>query len=76
MSRDFIGNSVSVGTGIKAYFRINGTYLKDGKTAVFEVGLLNDLIVETNRDVAPQFVAGNRSAPSIVTGKQIGRAHV
>ena len=37
MSRDFIGNSVSVGTGIKAYFRINGTYLKDGKTSVQDV---------------------------------------
>ena len=71
MSRDFIGNSVSVGTGIKAYFRINGTYLKDGKTAVFEVGLLNDLIVETNRDVAPQFVAGNRSAISYCSGKRL-----
>ena len=71
MSRDFIGNSVSVGTGIKAYFRINGTYLKDGKTSVFEVGLLNDLIVETNRDVAPQFVAGNRSAISYCSGKRL-----
>ena len=71
MSRDFIGNSVSVGTGIKAYFRINGTYLKDGKTSVFEAGLLNDLMVETNRDVAPQFVAGNRSAISYCSGKRL-----
>lgn len=78
MSRDFIGNSVSVGTGIKVYFRIKSEYLYDTKKkanstvdSVFEVGLLNDIIVETNRDVAPQFVAGSRSAISYCSGKRL-----
>ena len=83
-SRDFIGNSVSVGTGIKAYFRIKSDYLQvvsgsggslasapASSASVFEVGLLNDIMVETNRDVAPQFVAGSRSAISYCSGKRL-----
>lgn len=76
-TRDFIGNSVSVGTGIKVYFFIKGEYidttdttLKDTGVAL-EVGIVNDIYFQTNRDVSPQYIAGNRNAISFVSGKRL-----
>lgn len=78
MARNFLGNSISVGNGIKAYFYIKPEYL-NASTAnstlqnglAFEVGIINDLMCETNRDVAPQFISGNKNAVSYSSGKRL-----
>ena len=72
MARDFIGNSVSVGTGIKVFFYIDPQYLNGTTTGMaFEVGIMNDIMFETNRDVAPQFISGDRNAISYCSGKRL-----
>lgn len=90
--RIFLGNSVSVGTGIKVYFfmkkdylyantlpvknNLNGTAIDNLSSTTnpglaIEVGIVNDIMFETSRDVAPQFISGNKNAVSYSSGKRL-----
>jgi hypothetical protein len=74
---DFIGNNVSVGNGIKIFFKFRGedlntndVVLKETGVAI-EVGIINDVSFSVNRDISPNFLPGDRNAKGFNSGKRL-----
>lgn len=75
--RDYIGNIVSIGNGVKCFMVIKGMYLNtDDKTlkqngVAIELGIVNDINYNSQRDVAPNYLPGSRDALSFTKGKRL-----
>lgn len=75
--RDYIGNVISVGNGIKVFMLIKGQYLNTDDVQLkttgvaIELGIVNDISMNTNRDIAPNYLPGNRNPLSFGAGKRL-----
>lgn len=75
--RDYIGNIVSVGNGIKCFMVIKGHYLNTDDSTLkqngvaIELGIVNDISFNSQRDVAPNYLPGSRNPLSFTKGKRL-----
>lgn len=75
--RDYIGNIVSIGNGIKVFMLIKGHFLNTddeqlkASGVAIELGIVNDISMNTNRDIAPNYLPGNRNPLSFGCGKRL-----
>lgn len=84
MAREVKGNALSVGNGITCFMRISKDYIdqtienKDIKDngITIDMGTVSDVMYSTQRDITPNYVAGNRNPIGANKGKRFSSGRI
>lgn len=84
MSRELKGNALSIGNGITCFMRISPDYINQSITnddikkngITIDMGTISDVMYSTQRDITPNYVAGNRNPVGANKGKRFSSGRI
>lgn len=85
MAKNIKGNSLSIGNGISCFIQISPEHINkeadipdEIKTngIMIDIGTISNVLYSVQRDVSPNYIAGNRNAVGINKGKRLSTGRI